>query len=101
MFREAPTEEEAKRFGLTIEEASHVVHLWPENHDAVATFAALANQWRMGPAGAFALDYTAIPAVLELKAIPRHEWSSLFDDIRVMEGEALKLIHHKRRAAAY
>lgn len=56
----------------------------------VALFIDLMTQWRMGMAGPVGLDYTAIPAVMDLRDIPREERSELFDDLRVMESAALE-----------
>lgn len=41
------------------------------------------------------LDYKALPEVLRMTAIPRKEWSEIFDGIRVMEDAALEQIRRK------
>ena len=57
-------------------------------------FEALLTQWRMKPTGGVVgLDYSAIPHTLELMAIDRAEWSKLFEQVRVMENEAVKVIN--------
>lgn len=63
--------------------------IWPENETAVAVFAAMGTQWRVGNAGPIGLDYAALPAVLRLTGVPRAEWADAFECVRVMEAEAL------------
>lgn len=53
----------------------------------------MGTQWRMGPGGPVGLDYGAIPSVLRLMRVKREEWPDLFDDLRVIEREALKEMH--------
>ena len=42
------------------------------------------------------LDYNAIPPVFRLLGIPRKEWADLFEDLRVMEAETLRVQDQKR-----
>lgn len=57
------------------------------------TFIAMSTQWRTGMAGPTGLDYGAMPAVLRMQATPRAEWPDTFECLRVMEAEALRVIH--------
>lgn len=98
IFRSEPTEAEAARFGLTVEEASGPpVEIWPDTYPAVLVFSSLMTQWRRaGMTGAVVgLDYAVIPTVFRLRGIPRHEWEQTFDDLRVMEGAALEHLNKK------
>lgn len=52
----------------------------------------MSSQWRTGMNGPTGLDYNALPTVLRLVGIARSEWSDIFDCIRVMEGEAMKVM---------
>lgn len=45
-----------------------------------------------GPTG---LDYSALPVVLKLEAVPKKNQQDVFDCIRAMEGAALCEIHKK------
>lgn len=63
--------------------------VWPENWTAVRVFGALQTQWRVGFAGPVGLDYTAIEPVLRLMVIPKSQRSALFEDLQIMELEAL------------
>lgn len=56
-------------------------------------FIQLSTQWRVGFSAPTGLDYTALPAVLGILAIPRKQWPDLFEGIRTMEDAALKTMH--------
>jgi hypothetical protein len=56
---------------------------------AVSVFIAMQTQWRVGMGGAVGLDYSALPAVLDLEGITEGK-RELFSDIRVMESAALE-----------
>lgn len=62
------------------------------NWDSVTAFLACQTQWRLalGMAGAvwLGLDYAAVDVVLRHRAAEAH----VFDDLRVMEAEALKVL---------
>ncbi len=78
-------------FGLTVEEASGPpVELWPDCALPVNVFIAMSTQWRTGMAGATGLDYSALPAVMQLVGIPKAQQASVFDDLRVLEDAALE-----------
>lgn len=70
-------------------DADEGVALWPEHVDAVAIFQRMAGQWRMGAAGPIALDYTALPVVVQALRIKRRAARDAFELIRVMEAEAM------------
>lgn len=99
MYRPGLTEKDLAEMataGLVEEDlAGEDAEVWPENLSAYGLFCALSTQWRIGMAGPTGLDYGAIPAVLRLQRVPRAEWSSLFEDIQVMERQALKAMSSK------
>lgn len=70
-------------------DSEHMCEVWPDNWLAVTIFDAISTQWRVGPGGAYGLDYSVLPLVLRLRGVPRAEWPELFECIRVMESEAL------------
>ena len=43
--------------------------------------------------GVIGLDYAAIPPALMLMGVKRAEWSGLFEQIKVMENEAVKVLN--------
>ena len=81
-------------YGLTVEEASGPpIEVWPDNWESVMFFANDAcMQWRMGPSGPFALDYGVVTQLLALRKLPE----SVFDDVQVMEAEALQEIKRQQ-----
>ncbi|WP_288379839.1 DUF1799 domain-containing protein [uncultured Massilia sp.] len=95
MYAPAPTEAQMAVLGVTEDDfANEAIEIWPENLQAYEVFNALATQWQFRPAGmALApptgLNYLAVETVLRLQRIRRAEWPQLFDDIRVMEQQAL------------
>lgn len=66
------------------------IEVWPENLPTVNAFIALGTQWRSGMTGPTGLDYSAIPVVLRLTAVPRSAWGEMFHDLRLMEEAALR-----------
>lgn len=83
-------------FGLTLDDLDDQnVGIFPDNLAAANAFLALATQWLAGPIGPTGLNYTAIPVVLRLHGVPRADWPDTFECIRVMEGEALRILHGK------
>ena len=64
--------------------------LWPEHAVPVAIFQRMAGQWRMGPGGPYALDYTALPVVLRALRVGRAAQREAFEPLRAMEAEALR-----------
>lgn len=69
--------------------ASDEVEVWPDNWDSALLFTSMGTQWRVGMSGATGLDYGVLPAVLRLRGVSRSLWPGLFEDLRVLEAEAL------------
>lgn len=71
--------------------------IYPDNEAAVAVFLALQTQWRVisGMARVVyqGIDYSAVPAVLSLMAIPRADRGESFVALRVMESAALRVLN--------
>ena len=84
-------------FGL--EEAdfddAQLLGVWPCNWRAARLFIAAGTQWRVGMAGATGLDYAALTAVMDFHGIPAKKRRRLFDDIRLMEAEALEVMKER------
>ncbi len=84
--------------GLTEDDfENQSIEIWPENFAAYKVFNALSGAWRfrqcgMGPAIPVAIKRAEIVATLELENLPRDDWPSLFDDIKVMEQQALQVM---------
>jgi hypothetical protein len=72
-----------------------VIGVYPDCAEPLAVFSELATQWRIGMSGPTGLDYSVLVDVFRIKQIPKSRWQDLFADIRVMEREALSVIHKK------
>lgn len=68
------------------------VEIWPENVPAYMLWRKLGNQWRMSMNGPVALDYVPLQHELDRMGLSEEDREDLFDDIRVMEAEALDAI---------
>ncbi|HEY1090808.1 MAG TPA: DUF1799 domain-containing protein [Burkholderiaceae bacterium] len=88
----APTEEEQASLGLTLEDvaADLVIEVWPDNVTSVNVFISMKDQWRVGPAGPYALDFNVLPLVFQMNGVPAEAQGDVFMDLRVMAAEALK-----------
>jgi hypothetical protein len=90
-------EGELAKFGLTIEDyALDIIEIWPENLDAYQVFTCMSTQWRVGMSGATGLDYSALREVWQRLKIPQSARDDIFQDIRIMENEALKTMRKKK-----
>lgn len=74
-----------------IVESSAVQEVWPDNQQALETFSAVLTQWRIGMGGPTGLDYAVLPVVMDLQDVAQADRAELFDSIRVMESEALRV----------
>lgn len=101
LYTPDPTAAEAAVLCLTVEEATGPpVEVWETNWQSVLVFEAMGTQWRSGFSGPTGLDYGAVPAVLRFSSVPRAQWAQVFDDVRVMEGAALKCMADQQKKAA-
>ncbi|MEW5666192.1 DUF1799 domain-containing protein [Pseudomonas putida] len=79
--------------GLTFDDMeTEAVEVWPDAWPAFCLFEALGTQWRLGPGGPSGLDYAAIPGTAKMIGLKSRELSETFDDLRVMENEALTVM---------
>jgi len=80
---------------MWLDPATNSIAIWPDNWNVVGLFSALSTQWRTGFSGATGLDYGVVPAVMRLRGIERRLWAETFDDLRVLEAEALSAMREK------
>ncbi len=74
------------------------VQSWPETAPIWAIWGKVANQWRAGGGGAFALDYNTLFYVMDRMRLSAEEHEELFEDIRVIEAEVLAIWSEQREA---
>ncbi|WP_196615401.1 DUF1799 domain-containing protein [Citrobacter freundii] len=91
MYTPGPTLAELQAFGLTPEDVEEDVGILPSIWEAFTVFSALATQWRVGASGATGLDYNVLPWMFKLHGV--EDAAASMVDIRIMENEALKVMH--------
>lgn len=96
MVTPAPTEQEAASLGLTVEEGTPVIDIWPENFQSVSTFRAVLTQWRVGMSGAVGLDYAVLRDVMRWLGVEPECRAGVFRDVRVMEAAALEAMRETK-----
>ena len=69
--------------------------IWPENEVALALFSSLSTQWRIGVAGPTGLDYNVLFTRMDRMGLSEEGYERLFQDIRVIEGEALAILNNR------
>ena len=71
------------------------LEIWPENEESIALFSSLSTQWRMGFSGPTGLDYNVLFSRLAMLNVDEQTHERLFQDVRVIESEALALLNTK------
>ena len=69
--------------------------VWPDNMPAINLFGAISTQWRTSMSGYTGLDYNVLFARMDRMKLSDQDYEWLFDDVRVIEAEALKIINKK------
>ncbi len=77
--------------------ADETLEIWPENEESISLFSTLSTQWRVGMSGPTGLDYTAVFARMDRLKFDDEKYERLFQDIRVIEGEALSIFNSKTK----
>lgn len=73
-------------------QAPDEIEIWPENWDAAHAFARLSTQWRSSMGGPTGLDYASVINYLGERFRSRKKRNELFDQIQIMEVEALDVM---------
>lgn len=69
-----------------------IVEVWACNWQAVAIFAELSTQWRVGFGGVYGLDYCAVHALFTIYKIKPKKQIKLLKKIKIMEQAALDVM---------
>lgn len=69
--------------------------MWPENERAFDMFVAIRTQWRVGPGGAYGLDYNVLYRRMDRLNLSPDDWTRLESEIQVMEIAALEVMARK------
>ncbi|MCO6551005.1 MULTISPECIES: DUF1799 domain-containing protein [unclassified Gilliamella] len=95
LYTPEPSKDELAAFGLTEDDyADEYVEIWQDNLDVFKLFKAMSTQWRTSMGGVTGLDYNCLPWVMKVNNIAENE--TIFNDIQIMESEALKLMHKSK-----
>lgn len=79
-------------FGFSPDDYDETFEVWPDNWKSFLVMDSMWTQWRTGACGATGLDYGVLTDVMKLLGIPAEERSRVFQDIRVMEAEAIAVM---------
>lgn len=71
------------------------MEVWPENWPVCMLFDDMGTQWRMGFGGAVGLDYGVLFQRMAQLGLAGEVWESMFEDIRLMEREALTFMNQE------
>lgn len=83
-------------FGLSLEDyEDDSIALWTDNWLSFSVFIGMSTQWRTGVGGVTGLDYNALPTVMKLRGIKKNKHKQIFNDIQIMEAEALNILLKK------
>jgi hypothetical protein len=83
-------------FGFSPEDYDETFEVWADNWKSFLVMDSMWTQWRTGACGATGLDYGVLPDVMKLVGIPAKDRSRVFQDIRVMESEAIAVMAEAR-----
>ena len=68
--------------------------VWPDNMPAINLFSSISTQWRTSMGGMIGIDYNVLFSRMDRMNLSDQDYEWLFDDIRVIESEALAAINH-------
>lgn len=96
IYHRIPDQEELDKTGFCASDYEiDPVDLWPENEAAINLFSSISTQWRTGANGHTGLDYNVLFRLMDRMKLSDQSNAWLFDDIRVIEAEALNILHKK------
>lgn len=96
LYEPAATAEELAVFGFSPEDYDETFEIWPDGWLSFLVMDAMSTQWRTGAGGATGLDYGVLHGVMRLVGVPAKDRQTVFQDIRVMESEALAVMADMR-----
>ncbi|AVS91394.1 hypothetical protein C8246_05790 [Paracidovorax avenae] len=100
MYEPEASDAELAAWGLQRSDyADKVTEVWPENWPTYALWSRICNQWRVGMAGAIALDYGVLFHELDRAGLDGDDYDERFRDIQVIESEALTIFAERAEQA--
>lgn len=96
LYETPPSAEEAAVWGLTAEEAAGPpIEIWPCNLHAHNVMQAMRTQWNYTMGAVVGLVYSSLPEIWRRMGVPAKDRDRVFEQIRVMEDEALTVMRKK------
>jgi hypothetical protein len=96
LYATEDSEAELSAFGFAPEDyANESIEIWPENQQALNLFTSISTQWRVGAGGPTGLDYNVLFTRMARMGLSDERYEQLFDDIRVIESEALAILNKR------
>lgn len=93
MYSSGPSDDELEALGFTRDDVDDSEQeVFPENWLPFTIFIDLVRQWRVGMGGPTGLDYSALPFVFDLHEVKKKKRREVFEALRVMEDEALRVM---------
>jgi hypothetical protein len=90
MYEPGPTDAELAVAGLTREEVTTSVEIWPENLRACMLFQSLQTQWNLAPMGGpVGLNFVVAYARMDRMELTPEEYNQLDEDLQLLEAAAL------------
>lgn len=96
MYEPTGSAEQLALFGLSPDDYDETFEVWPDNWPSFLVMESMGTQWRTGVGGATGLDYGVLPSVMRLVGIPAKDRPGVFQDVRVMEAEAIAVMAEAR-----
>ena len=93
-YKKQPTAADLAKYGFKKSDLPDPeVELWLEHWPVLKFFYGICTQWRQGAAGPTGLDYNVVFSELRRQGFKKKHFQSMLDDLRVIEHEALEVIH--------
>lgn len=101
LYTAPPDQKELALWGLKPSDfggADEAIDVWPDNEAAVLFFADIgAGCWNVGTGGPLGIRPEAMREIRFARGITGPQWREMFDDIRLMEGEALATLKRQSK----
>jgi hypothetical protein len=96
LYEPAPSSDQLSALGLRVADLDNTIDVFPDVWPAFALMAAMATQWRVGMDGPTGLDYGVVREVGSIIGLSKKQVTKAFQDLQVMEAEALAVMAESR-----
>jgi hypothetical protein len=81
--------------GLTREDVSTSIEVWPQTERAFNLFRSLRTQWQVGMGGPVGLNFVVAYHRMDRMGLAPAEYDQLDQDLQIMEAAALQAMHEQ------